>query len=162
MALGEGFPECVIFSTRGRHLSRERHPRSLFPECCTRGRLPRVFFPLPRVPDTLGEASVSCSASSRASSSSTHDIAANRWREGWNLWIARVAGGRSEEDAFSIFDEQTAGWFRKADDEPRFLRVCWKGCRAFDFFYHCNTIPRRLGLQYPEGNMKFLAREAKS
>jgi hypothetical protein len=32
-ALGEGFPECTIFETRGRPLSRERHPRRLFPEC---------------------------------------------------------------------------------------------------------------------------------
>jgi hypothetical protein len=54
--LGEGFPECTIFGTRGRPLSRERHPRSLFPECCTWGRLPRVFLGLPRVHLTLEEA----------------------------------------------------------------------------------------------------------
>jgi hypothetical protein len=46
MALGEGFPECTIFGSRGRPISRERHPRRLFPECCTRGRLPRVFWGL--------------------------------------------------------------------------------------------------------------------
>jgi hypothetical protein len=61
MALGEGFPECTIFGTRRRPLSRERHPRRLFPECCTRGRLPRVFWDLPRVHLALGEAAVSCS-----------------------------------------------------------------------------------------------------
>jgi hypothetical protein len=60
-ALGEGFPECAILDTRGRPFSRERHPRRLFPECCTGGRLPRVFLPLPRVHLALGEASVSCS-----------------------------------------------------------------------------------------------------
>jgi hypothetical protein len=60
-ALGEGFPECAILDTRRRPLSRERHPRRLFPECCTRGRLPRVFLPLPRVHLALGGASVSCS-----------------------------------------------------------------------------------------------------
>jgi hypothetical protein len=27
------FPECTIFGTRGRPLSRERRPRRLFPEC---------------------------------------------------------------------------------------------------------------------------------
>jgi hypothetical protein len=58
VTLGVGFPECAIFST-GRPLSRERHPRKLFPECCTRGRLPRVFFCLPRVHLALGEAGVS-------------------------------------------------------------------------------------------------------
>jgi hypothetical protein len=63
-ALGEGFPECTIFGSRGRPLSRERHPRRLFPECCTRGRLPRVLLPLPRVHLALGEASDSCSATS--------------------------------------------------------------------------------------------------
>jgi hypothetical protein len=61
MALGEGFPECMIFGTRGRPLSRERHPRRLFPECCSRGRLPRVFWGLPRVHLALGEAAASCS-----------------------------------------------------------------------------------------------------
>jgi hypothetical protein len=65
-ALGEGFPECTIFGTQGRPLSRERHRRRLFfPECCTRGRLPRVSLPLPRVHLALGEASVSRSASCR-------------------------------------------------------------------------------------------------
>jgi hypothetical protein len=58
-ALGEVFPECTIFGTRGRALSRERHPRRLFPECCTQGRLPRVFLRLPRVHLTLREAGVS-------------------------------------------------------------------------------------------------------
>jgi hypothetical protein len=49
VALGEAFPECMIFGTRGRPLPREPLPRKLFPECCTRGRLPRVFLALPRV-----------------------------------------------------------------------------------------------------------------
>jgi hypothetical protein len=52
MALREGFPECTIFGTRGRPLSRERHPWSLFPECYTRRRLPRVHL-------ALGEAGLS-------------------------------------------------------------------------------------------------------
>ena len=41
-ALGKAFPECTIFGTRRRRLSRERISRRLFPECCTLGRLPRV------------------------------------------------------------------------------------------------------------------------
>jgi hypothetical protein len=49
LALGEGFPECTRFGTRGRWLPREKHPRKAFPECCTRGSLPRVFWCLPRV-----------------------------------------------------------------------------------------------------------------
>jgi hypothetical protein len=59
MTLGRGFPESTIFDTRGRPLSRERHPRRLFPECCTRGRLPQVFLCLPRVHLAFGEACVS-------------------------------------------------------------------------------------------------------
>jgi hypothetical protein len=35
-ALEECFPECTVIGTRGRPLPRERHPRRLFPECCTR------------------------------------------------------------------------------------------------------------------------------
>ena len=62
-ALGKAFPECTIFDTRGRRLSRERISRRLFPECCTRGRLPRVQLGLPRVQLALGEASSSCSES---------------------------------------------------------------------------------------------------
>jgi hypothetical protein len=58
--LWEGFPECTIFGTRGGPLSCERHPRSLFPECCTWGRLSRVFLGLPWVHLTLGEAGGSC------------------------------------------------------------------------------------------------------
>jgi hypothetical protein len=50
VALGQAFPECTIFGTRGRALPREPLPRKPFPECCTRGRLPRVLLPLPRVP----------------------------------------------------------------------------------------------------------------
>jgi hypothetical protein len=50
MTLGKGFPECTSFGTRGRPL-----PRLAFPECCTRGSLPRVFWGLPRVLLTLGE-----------------------------------------------------------------------------------------------------------
>ena len=46
-ALGKAFPECTIFDTRGRRLSRERISRRLFPECCTRGRLLRVQLGLP-------------------------------------------------------------------------------------------------------------------
>ena len=60
-ALGKAFPECTIFDTRGRCLSRGRISRRLFPECCTRGRLPRVQLGLPRVQLALGEASSSCS-----------------------------------------------------------------------------------------------------
>jgi hypothetical protein len=56
-ALGEAFPESTIFGSRGRPLPREPLPRKLFPECCTRGRLPRVFLALPRVLEALGEAS---------------------------------------------------------------------------------------------------------
>ena len=62
-ALGEAFPECTIFDTRGRRLSRGRISRRLFPECYTRGRLPRVQLGLPRVQLALGEASSSCSDS---------------------------------------------------------------------------------------------------
>jgi hypothetical protein len=61
VALGEVFPECTIFGTRGRALPREPLPRKLFPECCTRGRLPRVFLALPLVLQALGEAGGSCS-----------------------------------------------------------------------------------------------------
>ena len=61
-ALGKAFPECTIFDTRGRRLSRERISRRLFPECCTRGRLLRVQLGLPQVQLALGEASSSCSA----------------------------------------------------------------------------------------------------
>jgi hypothetical protein len=61
VALGEAFPERTIFGTRGRRLPREPLPRKLFPECCTRGRLPRVFLALPRVLQALGEAGGSCS-----------------------------------------------------------------------------------------------------
>ena len=53
-ALGKAFSECTIFGSRGRRLSRKEIPQSLFPECCTRGRLPRVHL-------TLGEATASCS-----------------------------------------------------------------------------------------------------
>ena len=60
-ALGKAFPECTIFDTRGRRLSRGRISRRLFPECCTRGRLPRVQLGLLRVQPALGEASSSCS-----------------------------------------------------------------------------------------------------
>ena len=60
-ALGKAFPECTIFDTRERRLYRERISRRLFPECCTRGRLPRVQLGLPRVQLALGEASSSCS-----------------------------------------------------------------------------------------------------
>ena len=61
-ALGKAFPECTIFDTRGRRLSRGRISRRLFPECCTQGRLPRVQLGLPRVQLALGEAaSSSCS-----------------------------------------------------------------------------------------------------
>jgi hypothetical protein len=62
VALGEVFPECAIFGTQGRALPREPLPWKLFPECCTRGRLPRVFLALPRVLESLGEAGGSCSA----------------------------------------------------------------------------------------------------
>ena len=51
-ALGKAFPECKIFGSRRRRLSREEIPRTVFPECCTRGRLPRVHL-------ALGEASAS-------------------------------------------------------------------------------------------------------
>ena len=61
-ALGKAFPECTIFDTRERRLYRERISRRLFPECCTRGRLPRVPLGLPRVQPALGESSGSCSA----------------------------------------------------------------------------------------------------
>jgi hypothetical protein len=47
MTLGEGFPECTRFGTRGWPLSRESLPRLAFHECCTRGSLPRVFWSLP-------------------------------------------------------------------------------------------------------------------
>ena len=40
MALEKAFPEYTIFGSRRRRLSREEIPRVLFPECCTRGRLP--------------------------------------------------------------------------------------------------------------------------
>jgi hypothetical protein len=65
VALGEAFPECTIFGTRGRALPREPLPRKLFSECCTRGRLPRVFLALPRVLEALGEAGGSCSVAGR-------------------------------------------------------------------------------------------------
>jgi hypothetical protein len=55
MTLGKGFPVCTSFGTRGRPLPREPLPRFAFPECCTRGSLPRVFWGLPRVLLTLGE-----------------------------------------------------------------------------------------------------------
>jgi hypothetical protein len=55
MTLGEGFPECTRFGTRGRPLPREPLPRLAFPKCCTWGSLPRVFWGLPRVLLTLGE-----------------------------------------------------------------------------------------------------------
>jgi len=58
-ALGKAFPECMIFGSQGRRLSREEIPRRLFPECCTRGRLPRVQLGLPRVHLALGEATPS-------------------------------------------------------------------------------------------------------
>jgi hypothetical protein len=45
VTLGEGFPECAIFSTRGRPLSRERHPRKLFPECFFAFPVSPVVFP---------------------------------------------------------------------------------------------------------------------
>jgi hypothetical protein len=54
-ALGEGFSECAIFGTRGRHLSRERHPRRLFPECCTREGFPECFFIFPECRMHLGK-----------------------------------------------------------------------------------------------------------
>ena len=60
-ALGKAFPEYTIFDTRGRRLSRGWISRRLFPECCTRGRLPRVQLGLPRVQLVLGEANSSCS-----------------------------------------------------------------------------------------------------
>ena len=54
-ALAKAFTKCTIFDTRERRLSRGRISRRLFPECCTRGRLPRVQL-------ALGESSSSCSA----------------------------------------------------------------------------------------------------
>jgi hypothetical protein len=57
--LGKAFPECTSFGSRGRRLYREEIPRALFPECCTRGRLPRVQLSLPRVHSTLVEATAS-------------------------------------------------------------------------------------------------------
>jgi len=56
------FSEYTIFGSRRRRLSREEIPRTLFPECCTRGRLPWVQLGLPRVHLTLGEATASRSA----------------------------------------------------------------------------------------------------
>ena len=61
-ALGKAFSECTIFGTRERRLCRMRISRRVFPECCTRGRLPRVQLGLPRVQPALGESSGSCSA----------------------------------------------------------------------------------------------------
>jgi hypothetical protein len=54
--LEEGFPERAIFGTWGTPLHRQRYSWKLFPECCTRGRLPRVLLGLPRVQLALGEA----------------------------------------------------------------------------------------------------------
>ena len=62
MALGKAFPECTIFGTRERRLCRMRISRRVFPECYTRGKLPRVQLGLPRVQLALGESSSSCSA----------------------------------------------------------------------------------------------------
>jgi hypothetical protein len=61
------FPEChglprVPKITRG-PLPRGPLPRKLFPECCTQGRLSRVFLALPRVLEALREAGGSCSDS---------------------------------------------------------------------------------------------------
>ena len=64
MALEKAFPEYTIFGSRGRRLSREEIPRALFPECCTRERLPRVQLSLPRVHLALGEATASRSGNS--------------------------------------------------------------------------------------------------
>jgi hypothetical protein len=61
--LGESFPECAISGSRGRRLPREALSRTLFPESCTRGRLPRVQPVLPRVHLAPGEDPVSRSAS---------------------------------------------------------------------------------------------------
>jgi len=73
-ALGEAFPEYTIFGSRGRRLSRKEIPRELFPECCTRGRLPRVQLGLPRVLLTLGEAAASCSGRSIAVAHPDHVV----------------------------------------------------------------------------------------
>ena len=64
-AFGKAFPECTIFGSWGRRLSRKEIPRTLFPECCTRGRLPRVQLGLPRVHLTLGEVTASRSDQQR-------------------------------------------------------------------------------------------------
>jgi hypothetical protein len=62
MPLGEYFPECAILDSIcawGSRLPRGALPRTLFPESCTRGRLPRVQLALPRVQPALGEHPVS-------------------------------------------------------------------------------------------------------
>jgi hypothetical protein len=66
MPLGEFFPECAILDSRGSRLPRGALPRILFPESCTRGRLPRVQLALPRVQPALGEDPVSCSVDGSA------------------------------------------------------------------------------------------------
>jgi hypothetical protein len=53
--LGEVFPECAIFGSRGRWLHRETIPRTLFPKSCTWGRLPRVQLVRPQVQRAPGE-----------------------------------------------------------------------------------------------------------
>ena len=58
-AIGKAFSKCTIFGSRRRRLSHKEIPRRLFPECCTRGRLPRVQLSLRRVHLALGEATPS-------------------------------------------------------------------------------------------------------
>jgi hypothetical protein len=58
MPLGEYFPECAILDSRGSRLPRGALPRILFPESCTRGRLPRVQLALPRVQSCSGGATL--------------------------------------------------------------------------------------------------------
>jgi len=59
MALRKAFPECTIFGSRRRRLSREEIPRVVFSECCTRERIPRVQQGHPQVHLALGEATAS-------------------------------------------------------------------------------------------------------
>jgi hypothetical protein len=60
-ALSESFPECAISGSRGRRLPRGALSRTLFPESCTQGRIPRVQLVFPRVHLAPGEDPVSCS-----------------------------------------------------------------------------------------------------